>query len=100
MHNMHTVLIVDDEIRLRSSLEVLLKAEGYQVHVAGSGAAAFSLLQQHGFSAALVDINLPDVSGNVIAARINEEHPGTAIIILTGRFVMATSVLPTRSSGS
>jgi PAS domain S-box-containing protein len=89
---MHTVLIVDDEIRLRSSLEVLLKAEGYQVHVAGSGAAAFSLLQQHGFSAALVDINLPDVSGNVIAARINEEHPGTAIIILTGNATIDNAV--------
>lgn len=92
MHNMHTVLIVDDEIRFSSSLEFLLKAEGYQVHVASSGEAAFSLLRQQVFSAALVDLNLPDVSGNVIAARINEEHPGTAIIILTGNATIDNAV--------
>ena len=78
------ILIIDDEARFSASLDYLLKAEGYQVQVANCGEAAFALLQQQTFSVALVDINLPDFSGNLIAARIREEHPGTAIIILTG----------------
>ncbi|MGE4560990.1 MAG: response regulator, partial [Desulfobulbus sp.] len=88
----HTVLIVDDEIRFCSSLQTLLKAEGYQVHVAHTGEAAFTLLEEHPFSAALVDINLPDTSGNQIAARIGEEHPGTAVIILTGNATIDNAV--------
>ncbi|MDD2462998.1 MAG: response regulator [Desulfobulbus sp.] len=92
MQILHTILIIDDEIRFSSSLEFLLKAEGYQVHVANTGEAAFALLQEHSFSAALVDINLPDTSGNQIAARIGEEHPGTAVIILTGNATIDNAV--------
>lgn len=92
MQILHTVLIVDDEIRFSSSLEFLLKAEGYHVHVANTGEAAFALLKEHSFSAALVDINLPDTSGNQIAARIGEEHPGTAVIILTGNATIDNAV--------
>ena len=92
MQILHTVLIVDDEIRFSSSLEHLLKAEGYQVHVANTGEAAFSLLKQHIFSAALVDINLPDTNGNQIAAQIGEEHPGTAVVILTGNATIDNAV--------
>ncbi|WP_169701609.1 hybrid sensor histidine kinase/response regulator [Desulfobulbus propionicus] len=89
---MHTVLIIDDEPRFSTSLEVLLKAEGYQVHVAYSGESAFHLLRQHAFSAALVDINLPDISGNLIASRIGKEHPETAVIILTGNATVDSAV--------
>ncbi|MGD9948545.1 MAG: response regulator [Desulfobulbus sp.] len=92
MQILHTVLIVDDEIRFSSSLDFLLKAEGYQVHVANTGEEAFSLLKEHPFSAALIDINLPDTSGNLIAARINEEHPETAVIILTGNATVDNAV--------
>lgn len=92
MQTMHTVLIIDDEPRFSTSLEVLLKAEGYQVHVAYSGESAFHLLRQHAFSAALVDINLPDISGNLIASRIGKEHPETAVIILTGNATVDSAV--------
>ena len=92
MQNLHSILIIDDEIRFSSSLELLLCSEGYQVQVAGDGETAFALLEQHTFSAALVDINLPDTSGNLIAARIGEEHPGTAVIILTGNATLDNAV--------
>jgi PAS domain S-box-containing protein len=92
MQILHTVLIVDDDIRLSHSLELLLKAEGYQVQVANTGGTALTLLKQHPFSVALVDINLPDVSGTLIAARINEEHPGIAVVILTGNATIDNAV--------
>jgi len=92
MPNTHTVLIIDDEARFSASLDYLLKAEGYHVQVANCGESAFALLQQQAFSVALVDINLPDFSGNLIAARIREEHPTTAIIILTGNATIDNAV--------
>ncbi len=92
MQILHTVLIVDDEIRLCTSLGILLKAEGYAVHMAHTGKEAIALLQQHAFSVALIDVNLPDTSGNQIAAQIGEEHPGTAAIIMTGNATIDNAV--------
>ena len=92
MSRLHTVLVTDDEVHLCNSLAILLKAEGYQVDTAHSGAQAFCLLQKQAYSVALVDMDLPDMSGNHIAARIGEEHPGTAIVILTGNATIENAV--------
>jgi len=88
----HSVLIVDDEIHFCNSLDFLLKAEGYQVDIVNSGEQAFLSLQKHAYSVALVDINLPDINGNHIAARIGNEHPGTAVIMLTGNATVDNAV--------
>ena len=92
MQILHTVLIVDDEIRFCSSLEYMLKAEGYTVHVAHTGEQAYSLLEKHPFSLALIDVNLPDTNGNQIATQIDGKYPGTAIIILTGNATIDNAV--------
>jgi PAS domain S-box-containing protein len=92
MTRLHTVLVIDDEVHLCNSLAILLKADGYQVDTANSGAQAFNLLQQHAYSVALVDMDLPDINGNHIAARIRDEHPGTAIVILTGNATVDNAV--------
>lgn len=80
----HTILIVDDEVRFCQSLTLLLQAEEYTAHCAHTGAEALQLLAGHTFTAALVDINLPDMQGNEIAVRIGQHHPETAVIMLTG----------------
>jgi len=89
---MHSVLIIDDEIRFCTSLATLLSAEGYRVDSVHTGTQAFQTLQGQAYAVALVDINLPDISGNHIAARIGEEHPGTAVIILTGNATIDSAV--------
>lgn len=88
----HSVLVVDDEIRFCESLKFLLSAEGYRVTTAHSGESAFSALQRHSFSAVLVDINLPDTTGNQIAALVGKEYSETAIIMLTGNATVDSAV--------
>jgi PAS domain S-box-containing protein len=92
MPRLHTVLVVDDEVHLCNSLAILLKAEGYQVDTAHSGEKTFQQLRRKAYAMALVDMDLPDMSGNQIAARIGEEHPGTAIVILTGNATIDNAV--------
>jgi len=92
MPQLHTVLVVDDEVHLCNSLAILLKAEGYKVDTANSGAQAFQQLRCNAYAVALVDMDLPDMSGNHIAARISDEHPGTAIVILTGNATIDNAV--------
>ena len=87
-----SILIVDDEIRFCNSLETLLKAEGYRVFSAQTGEHAFLLLSRCTHAAALIDINLPDMQGTDIAARIVREHPETAVIMLTGNATIDSAV--------
>jgi len=92
MPRLHTVLVVDDEVHFCNSLAILLKAEGYRVDTAHSGEQAFQQLRRNAYAVALVDMDLPDMNGNHIAARIGEEHPGTAIVILTGNATIDNAV--------
>jgi len=92
MPRLPTVLVVDDEVHLCNSLAILLKAEGYQVDTAHSGEQALQQLRRATYAVALVDMDLPDMSGNDIAAHIGEEHPGTAIVILTGNATIDNAV--------
>lgn len=92
MSRLPSVLVVDDEVHLCNSLAILLRAEGYRADIAHSGEEALLQLRRAAYAAALVDMDLPDMSGNHIAARIGEEHPGTAIIILTGNATIDNAV--------
>ncbi|MDR2550809.1 MAG: response regulator [Desulfobulbus sp.] len=87
-----SLLVVDDEVHLCNSLAILLKAEGYRVNIAHSGQDALRQLQRGTYAAALVDMDLPDMSGNHIAALIATDHPDTAIIILTGNATIDNAV--------
>lgn len=88
----HTILIVDDEVRFCQSLEILLQADNYSAHCAHTGADALQLLADHRFTAALVDINLPDIQGNDIAVHIGNHHPDTAVIMLTGNASLDSAI--------
>lgn len=92
MARLQTVLVVDDEVQLCNSLAALLESEGYRVDTAYSGEQAFAKLQHQAFAVALVDMDLPEINGNLIATHISEEHPGTAIVILTGNATIDNAV--------
>jgi two-component system, cell cycle sensor histidine kinase and response regulator CckA len=92
MPRLHTVLVIDDDVHLCNSLAILLKTDGYHVDTAYSGEQAFHQLQQQSYSVALVDMDLPDTNGNQIATHIRDEHPGTAVVILTGNATIDNAV--------
>ncbi len=89
---MHSVLIVDDEPHFCDSLDVLLKAAGYHVDIAHSGETAADYFKANTYSAALVDIGLPDIYGNDLAAQAVKEQSDTAIIIITGNATLDNAV--------
>jgi PAS domain S-box-containing protein len=80
------ILIVDDELGMCESLRKLLKlnGKGYEVYTAGSGAKARSILQDHKFDVALLDMVMPDTDGHQLMDLINQKNPETDIIIITG----------------
>ena len=69
-----TILIVDDEIKNRKLLEVLLKHKGYQTVSAASGDEALQLIEQKAPDLILLDVMMPILDGYQLA-RILKAHP-------------------------
>lgn len=80
--NKPLVLIIDDEPQIRRLLTVTLEANNYRVLVALTGQEGLVLAAQHRPSLVLLDLGLPDFSGQEVLRRLRE-WSDTPIIILT-----------------
>lgn len=78
------ILVIDDEESIRDACSQVLIKEGYSVKTAEDGIEGLRLFRTEFFHAVLLDLKLPDMSGMEILSRIKEEHPKTAVIIITG----------------
>src|SRR5487761_2261856 len=85
---MNQILVVDDEAEIRSSLEEILREEGYAVTTAATAGEALSLLNDAAYDLVLLDIWLPDRDGLDVLAEIQqslpESRPNVAIISCHG----------------
>ena len=83
---MKKVLILEDEVNIRSFVVINLKRAGYEVVEAGTGAEALEKLRQHPeIGVAILDIMLPDIDGFEVCRRIRATNKQMGIIMLTAR---------------
>ncbi|HKW40225.1 MAG TPA: response regulator [Gemmatimonadales bacterium] len=75
MTKLHTILIVDDDALLRSSLESGLGSAGYRVLSTGDPDAAYRLLAGEPVTAVLLDVRLPTMSGLALSLAISRRWP-------------------------
>jgi two-component system, OmpR family, KDP operon response regulator KdpE len=79
-----TVLVVDDDPALVRTLGINLRARGYEVHAAATGAAALRLAAAHPPDAVILDLGLPDVDGSEVIAGLRG-WTDVPIIVLSAR---------------
>ena len=83
---MKKVLILEDELNIRSFVVINLKRAGYEVIEAGTGQEALDLLQHHPeVGVAILDIMLPDMDGFEVCRRIRATNKQMGVIMLTAR---------------
>lgn len=83
---MDKILILEDEIGIRSFVSINLKREGYDVIEAGTGSEAIEKLNSEpSITIALLDIMLPDMSGVDVCRYIREKYENMGIIMLTAK---------------
>ncbi|KFL35016.1 MULTISPECIES: response regulator transcription factor [unclassified Sulfurospirillum] len=76
------ILLLEDELMLRSSIEEYLEALGHKVIAFGNGEEAYEAIQQEAFDLLLLDINIPKMSGLSLLKALNEiEHAFPTIFI-------------------
>jgi len=84
---MSAVLIVEDEKHLADGLRYNLKAEGYDVDVAGSAEQAYDLVvdRQPSYDVVVLDVMLPGMDGFSLASRLRSQGHFVPILMLTAR---------------
>ena len=86
------VLLIDDDLDIRQSVKDLLEHEGYSVTTASRGIEAIQQVLHGSFSAAVLDIGLPDFDGRTILKVLLEIDPDLSVIVLTGHVTVETTV--------
>jgi DNA-binding NtrC family response regulator len=78
------VLVVEDEVRLRTMLSQALKQMGFQATLAPSAEAATRALSQASYDILILDLNLPGMGGMEFLDSLRRQHRDLQVIILTG----------------
>jgi len=78
------ILIVEDEAAVAEGIAAVLRLEGTQVTVAGTGAAALQHLATATPDAVILDVGLPDMDGRKVYERIVSMAPTLPVVFSTG----------------
>jgi DNA-binding NtrC family response regulator len=79
-----TVLIVDDDARIREVLSRWLTAAGFETREAPDAESALEILNAGESDVVLCDVNMPGRGGLWLVERAREEHPAVAMVLATG----------------
>src|SRR3974390_830084 len=79
-----TVFVVDDDVSVRESLELLIQNEGWHVETFSSATEFLNRPQALSPSCLILDVALPDLNGLDLQQRISAERSAMPIIFITG----------------
>lgn len=81
--NEHKILIVDDDPSIQFFLGELLKKEGFQFDIAGTGSDAVDCLTNNDYSLVLLDERMRGMSGMEVLKHIKTENYSMPVIMIT-----------------
>ena len=79
-----TILCVDDEPNILSSLRRLFRTQGFQVRVAESGLAGLALMESESIDLVISDMRMPEMDGAKFLEHVRTRWPDTVRLLLTG----------------
>jgi FixJ family two-component response regulator len=91
-HATSIVFVVDDDISVRESLELLIQSEGWQPETFSSAQDFLVRSRTPVPSCLVLDISMPDLNGLELQKRVAAEHPDVPIIFITGHGDVAKTV--------
>lgn len=84
MSTEQTLLLVDDEQNILSSLKRLLRRDGYRIFTATSGEDGLGILEEHEVGVVISDQRMPSMSGVEFLSAVKKRFPDTIRIMLSG----------------
>jgi DNA-binding NtrC family response regulator len=92
-----TVLVVDDERNITSSVAQLLELEGHRVLQANSGREAFDALEEREVDLVLLDVKLPDADGLSILQEIKKREAELPVVMMSAYGTIEMAVRATKA---
>jgi len=80
-----TILIAEDDRRVRDSLERALQLEGYDVVTANDGARALEIHAESPADLLILDVSMPNIDGLTVCRRVRRSGDDTPVLMLTAR---------------
>ena len=80
-----SVLVIDDDSRVRTVVCWQLEADGYVVHEAADGNTAWQYIEDQRPDLVVLDLSLPGISGLDLLRRLRETGDRTPVVVLSGR---------------
>jgi two-component system nitrogen regulation response regulator NtrX len=93
---MATILIVDDEPHILTTLKRALELEGHRAVVAGGGPLALERAAQEAPELVLLDVAMPELDGLEVLRRLKEGSPELPAIMMSGHASIETAVRATK----
>ncbi len=87
-----TVLIIDDESGIVDSLRILLKNEGFAVHIALGGQQGLDKMREVEPDIVLTDVRMPTVNGLQVLSAVRGKSPDTPVILMTAQATLQSAV--------
>lgn len=87
-----TVLFVDDEANILSSLKRLFHPFGYRILTAESGAQGLAILERENVDLVVSDMRMPEMNGAQFLEKVRERWPETVRILLTGHTEIGATI--------
>ena len=94
------VLIVDDEQSAREGLSEIVSAWGYEAKAASDGVEALQIAEEFLPAAIITDIRMPKLDGFALLARLRQDLPESAVILLTGQASIEDAVRAVKEEGA
>src|ERR1041385_869925 len=79
------VLLIEDDSATAQSIELMLKPENFNVYTTDLGEEGVDLGKLYDYDIILLDLNLPDMSGDGVLRSLRVAKDKTPIVILSGR---------------
>jgi DNA-binding NtrC family response regulator len=91
-----TILVIDDEPNILTTVRRSLELEGYAVEVAGGGAAGLAKLVEHDIDLVLLDVMMPGETGLEVLPKLRVAKPETMVVMMSGNATIETAVQATK----
>lgn len=79
-----TILVIDDDERVRTSLRDILLFGGYQVIEAADGKSAMRHMEESAVDLVLTDLGMPGINGWELARWMKRKAPEIPVVLITG----------------
>ena len=91
-----SILVVDDEGGIRSSLQAILREEGWQADAVATGEECVKASAKKSYDLILLDVWLPGMDGLEALRRLKERDPAPIVIMISGHATIETAVKATK----